>query len=776
MEVKHKKLKKIGVLLSQILILTSLCVACGGGSGSAVKTSPIPIAPSIITQPSSLSVVLGSTASFSVVASGDAPLTYQWQRNGVDIAGAISSTYSLSTTQSSDANNTWTVVVANAIGKSKSADVKVRFTGIDLIAGSIGGSGNLDGVGAAARFGSTNQVAVDSAGNLYVADSENAVIRKITRAGLVTTLAGKSRVRGSADGIGEAARFFFPDGVAVDAGGNVFVADIGNQVIRKITPAGVVSTFSDIPDDTTAAKLATDSIGNIYFVSTDRNWSFGSLYKISQDRVKTSLLIADTRIYSPNRLHGPSGIALDLAGNIYVTDRNRAIRIVSAGSVTTLVARADGASADGIGVSGIGFDLPHGIGVDAAGNVYVSDIGNKNILKITADRFITSLAGMAGVAGSTDGAGAAARFDRPGSLTLDSAGNLYVMDKHVVRKITPSAVVATLAGQPEITGASDGAANVASLNHPNGVAVDGVGNVYVADTDNNVVRRIMANGVVTTLAGTAGLSGSTDGAGAAARFRKPHGGTVDASGNFYVIDDIVGSQICSIRKITPAGIVSTLSSCDPQDPLYGAANSLAVDSVGNMYLADMENHTVRKITAAGVASTFAGTRNLAGSVDGIGMLANFNSPKGVAVDNADNVYIADTLNHTIRKITAAGLVTTLAGNPNVAGSADGTGSAATFGVPQALAVDKAGNVYVADGVQLEQVTAVGLPRNITVGNNIIRKITPAGLVTTVVGKVGSDGIVLGRLPGSLYNPTSLTIDPNDVLYVTSGNAVLKIQL
>src|SRR6202043_3983058 len=228
-------------------------------------------------------------------------------------------------------------------------------------------------------------------------------------------------------------------------------------------------------------------------------------------------------------------------------------------------------------------------------------------------------------------------------------------------------------------------------------------------------------GVVSTLAGLAGSAGSADGSGSAARFRSPRGVTVDSAGTVYVAD----TDNHTIRKITPTGGVSTLAglagisgSVDGtgNTARFNFPNDIAVDSGGNLYVSDAFNNTIRKITPAGVASTLAGLAGNAGSADGTGGAARFNFPDGVAVDSTGNVYVADTNNSTIRKITPAGVVTTLAGSAGNAAYVDGAGSAARFNFPSGAAVDNTGNVYVAD-----------------TGNNIIRKITPAGLVTLLAG-------------------------------------------
>src|ERR1035437_885215 len=223
-----------------------------------------------------------------------------------------------------------------------------------------------------------------------------------------------------------------------------------------------------------------------------------------------------------------------------------------------------------------------------------------------------TLAGYAGE-GSADGLGSNARFYSPSGIAADSVGNVYVADiaNHTIRQITPGGVVSTLAGLAGVSGSGDGTGSAAQFNQPQGVAVDGAGNVYVADTGNHTIRQIAPGGAVSTLAGLAGVSGSANGTGSSARFYQPEG--------------------------------------------------VAVDSGGNVYVADTWNHTIRTITPAGVVSTLAGLAGVSGSANGTGSGAQFYQPQGVAVDTAGIVYVADTCNETIRKITAGGAVSTLAG-------------------------------------------------------------------------------------------------------------------
>lgn len=309
--------------------------------------------------------------------------------------------------------------------------------------------------------------------------------------------------------------------------------------------------------------------------------------------------------------------------------------------------------------------------------------------------------------GAGDDTGLNASFNGPSALATDSAGNVYVCDSgnNTIRVIAPGGTVTTLAGAAGVIGASDGTGASASFNNPQALALDGSGNVYVADSGNNTIRKIAPGGVVTTLAGTAGVVGSGDGTGAAASFNLPMG--------------------------------------------------IAVNAAGTVYVSDYNNGTVRAITPAGVVTTLAGTAGMVGGANGTGAAASFDGVQGMALDTAGNIYVADTYNDTIRLITPAGVVSTFAGTPEIAGAANGTTSAATFNLPTDVAFDALGNLYVADN-----------------GNDLVRQIT-SGTVSTIVGTPGQNVFSAGSLPGSLQNPTSLAVS-GTTLYLTTINAVADV--
>jgi sugar lactone lactonase YvrE len=603
---------------------------------------------------------------------------------------------------------------------------------VSTYAGTAGGPGSLDGTGSAALFNYPQGVAVDSSGNIFIADFANHTIRKVTPAGVVTTIAGTALAAGNEDGVGSAARFYSPGALAFDGSGNLYVADSNNHAIRKISPAGVVTTIAGSAGNTGTA----DGTG------------------------------------SAARFFVPDGIVVDGSGYIYVADTwNHTIRKISpAGVVTTLVGSAGNTgTADGTG-SAARFNYPRGLALDTSGNLYVADQFNYTIRKVTNAGVVTTIAGQAGVSGSADGVGAAARFRSPSDVSVDSAGNLYVADSNgnCIRKITSDGTVTTLAGNPNAMWNSvDGIGLAARFKTPRGLEVDSAGNIYVADSGNYQIRKVTAAGVVTTLAGIPSSAGATDGAVANARFSGPWGAAFDTTGNLYITD----SWNHTVRKITPAGVVTTLAgSPEVQGSVDGTGSAarftyptgIAVNSAGDIYVSEENNHTIRKITPDGVVTTLAGSAGQSGSADGTGATARFSHPGGLVVGDGGNIYVNDGWNRTIRKITPAGVVTTLAGAIGEYGHQDGVGSDAIFGSPIGIAWDGGGYLYVTDaGAQ-----------------NYIRKVAIAdGTVTTVAG----GGLGVGGTDDGVGNsarfsgPFGITMSPSGDLYVTEVDYLSRIR-
>lgn len=324
-------------------------------------------------------------------------------------------------------------------------------------------------------------------------------------------------------------------------------------------------------------------------------------------------------------------------------------------------------------------------------------------LSLSVPYIVTTLAGSLGNTGSLDGTGSAARIAWPAGILLDGTGNLYVSGyfDYAIRKITNEGVVSTFAGSLATNGSVDGTGPAARFGGPCGITRDAAGNLYVADAANNAIRKISPGGVVTTFAGGLNSAGTADGQGTLARFYYPTDVAIDGSGNLFVADR--NNNV--IRKITSAGAVSTFAGAmgvaGGQDGAGNAArfnwpSGLAIDGAGNLYVADYNNAAIRKITSARVVTTLAGALGTAGTSDGTVVNARFHGPNGIAIDNAGNFYIGDRQNHTIRKITSNGVVTTIAGAPDVTGGLDGVGTSARFNEPAIVMVDPEGKLYVGD--------------------------------------------------------------------------------
>jgi sugar lactone lactonase YvrE len=583
-------------------------------------------------------------------------------------------------------------------------------------AGGHGGPGFSDGSLSQPKFSHPWDVALDVNGNLYVADAMNYTIRKLTPSGAVSTFAGQAGLPGSTDGVGGSARFGLPQGVAVDASGNVYVADYSYHTIRKINAYGVVTTLAGLPQVSGSA----DGTG------------------------------------SAARFNRPSSLAVDASGNVYVADRtNHTIRkITSAGVVTTLAGSAGvSGSEDGTG-SAARFYAPIGVAVDSAGHVYVAEEQNFTIRKITPVGVVTTLAGLAGQSGLVDGTGSAARFFFLAEIAVDAAGDLYVVDYQSVRKVTSAGVVTTLAGG-NLTGSADGVGFAARFSSPKGLAVDAGGNVYVADLNNHTIRKMTPSAEVSRLAGSTGSEGSGDGPISSAKFFQPRGTATDGSGNVYVADK--GNH--TIRKVSPAGVVTTLAGTagvsgtangNGAAARFNAPQGIAAATDGTLYVADTSNHAIRKIIPGGEVTTFAGLAGTSGSINGTGSAARFNGPQGITLGGDGNLYVADTASHTLRKITPAGVVTTLAGSPGSSGTVDGTGIVARFASPGSVALDGAGIIYVGQ-------------------STIIRKVTPTGEVSSWAGTTSS-GMVNGIGATARFRSiTGIAADSSGVLYVADSN-------
>ena len=560
--------------------------------------------------------------------------------------------------------------------------------GITTVAGTgeLGFSGN-GGQAAGAQLAYPTGVAVDTSGNVYVADRGNHRVRKVDAAGGITTVAGTGELGFSGDG-GQAAgaQLAYPAGVAVDASGNVYVADRGNHRVRKVDAAGGITTVA--------------GTGELGF-SGDGGQAAGA------------------------QLAYPTGVAVDASGNVYVADRgnHRVRKVDAAGGITTVAGTGElGFSGDGGQAAGAQLAYPTGVAVDASGNVYVADRGNHRVRKIDAAGGITTVAGMGQLGdGGDSGEDMQAPLNEISSVAVDGTGNVYVAARNQVRRVDWTGSISTFAGTGVQGFSGDGGPAMAAQFHDvAGMAVDGVGNVFVADRENRRIRRIDAEGTVTTYAGTGEFGSSGDGGPAArARFCGPTGLAMDAFGNLYVAD----ATCHKVRRIDAIGVIRTMAGTG--EPGYGGDGGpaseafldtpygVAVDADGKVYVADLQNHRVRRIDATGTITTIAGT-GLPGyrGDNGPATKARLWYPLGVGSDGAGNVYIADSGNHRVRRIDAAGVIATIAGSGEIGVDADGVAARSSRLSVSGIAVDQSGNIWLADRLNrrlrvLEPATSTG---------------------------------------------------------------------
>ena len=803
------------------------------------------------------------------------PATGVWTATGV----ALSPGSNLITVTARDnAGN----IGRSTISLSSSPDaVLVTYAGT----GANGSSGD-GGQAAAARISRPYQIAVDGAGNVYFTDTDNHTVRKVLPNGVITRIAGTAGSAGfSGDGeLAVNSRLNQPTGVAVDGSGNVYISDTTNNRIRKITAAtGVISTIAgngqagSSGDNGPALSatlnfpygLAIASNGDVYYAEFSSN-------RVRKITVATGIISTvagtgtaayngDDRPATEAAVNAPINVTFDNNGNLVIADsgNNRIRRINMAdGKISTIVGTGtSGFAGDGGLATDARVNVPAGVVYDSAGNLYFADRGNSRIRKVSAGtNIITTLAGV-GLSGfNGDGLAAlASRLSVPNSVAVDSVGNIYIGDRDNlrVRRIifapandttaptiaitspTTAATFTTSNSPLTLSGtASDNAAvflvrwsndrggsgvasGTTSWTVPNIALQNGPNNLTVTAWDvrgNAASAKLLVNfntqQIITTLAGN-GQTGATGDGGAAigARLSLPTGVAADATGNLYIAD----SANNRVRKVTPAGVILPFagngmlgSSGDGEQAVNATFNqpqSVAVDSVGNVYISDTGNHRIRKVLTSGVITTVAGTGgNSFGGDGGPAIQAQLNTPFQIAIDAADNLYIADSLNRRVRKVTtSSGVISTIAGDGRIGSGGDGGAAVnAQFLLPYGIAVDRSGVVFVLDAFdgRVRRVATNGTVTNyvgtgnfgysgdggpatsaeidpqsfITTDadgnlyiadlyNHAIRKVTAAtGIISTVVG-TGSGGF-----SGDGGSPLSAQLAfPNDVTFDRAGN-------
>lgn len=616
-----------------------------------------------------------------------------------------------------------------------------------------------------AQLAGAEGVAVDRGGNVYLADAIDHRVRKVSAAGVITTVAGNGHPGFKGDG-GPApgAQLNSPYGLAVDPAGNLYIADLGNGRVRKVSTDGIISTIAGggvsragaTGGDPLASKisprnLAVAADGTLYI----SDFSGHRIYQIGRDG-RISVLVGTGVAGSANAedalasatLNGPAGLALDGNGILYFADSgNDLVRKVEGGRVVAVLGAAAAAGA---------LSAPTGLAFDLTGALYVVDSGNQRIWKRTA-------AGAASVLVSTSEAAPAAGgvpLEAPRDVAVDASGTLYTAARKRAQKISPAGVAAMLAGTGTFGYLGDGgAAAEAHLFFPFAVALDAAGDLYIADQRNHRVRKVGPDGSITTVAGV-GVQGSAgDGSMAAgAQLHTPAAVAVDATGRVWIGDE--GAH--RVRLAVPGGVIETVAGTGVRGysgdggpaskaQLFAPAG-VALDGAGNAYIADASNHRVRRVTPTGIIQTYAGrgVRGYGGD-GGPALEAQMDTPRALALDAQGNLYVAEYGNHAVRRITPEGKIETVAGT-GVAGYAGDGGKAvnANLNGPLGIAVDAFGNLLIADSE-----------------NHRVRVVTGDGTIHTAAGDgvAGFEGDGGAAAAARLYLPAGVAAGADGAVYV-----------
>jgi trimeric autotransporter adhesin len=666
-------------------------------------------------------------------------------------------------------------------------------------------------------------IAIDASGNVYLSDTTANVVRMVSASGTITTYAGQGAAGYSGDGgAATQAQLNAPVGLALDATGNLYIADSGNSVVRKVSKSGVITTvagngsagFSGDGGPATFAALnqaqgiAADAAGSLYIADTFNNrvrvMSAGGIIQTVAG-TGISSFSGDGGPAASATMFLPTDVALDNGGNLYIADfGNSRIRKVAQSNIQTVIGGKgtetifDEAVATSIRLNG-----PTGVAVDGSGDIFVAEgsigtgtglaVGDYKVWNINSAGVVSTAAGNGIESYSGDGGAATlAQLNNPAALTFDVAGNLYIADanNNRVRKITPSGVISTVAGTGVAGYSGDGGAGFkAQLNHPQGLTADADGNVYIADSANNRIRKLLPDGTLISIAGNGNASYYGDGGPANfASMHNPHGLYSAGGGHIYIAD--TGNQ--RIRELLPDGTITTVAGNGGQGSGGdgGAATSaqlnlptgVALDTAGNIYIADQGNNRVRMVAPNGTMSTLAGSAAYGIGDGGSATAAQLDAPTSVAVDASGNVYLSDTGHNRVRQVSN-GTITTLAGTGDCCYAGDGgPAGSAQLNAPSGLLVDSAGRIYVADAgnnaVRLVQQAAAGAGPTISAitngASNQTGAIAPGEIVVIYGSGLGPAQLAAPPANGTAnpvqFNGVVVLVDgtPAQIVYVSSG--------
>jgi uncharacterized protein (TIGR03437 family) len=542
---------------------------------------------------------------------------------------------------------------------------------------------------------------------------------------IVRTVAGTMPVGDG--GPATAALLERPYAVGSDATGNVYIADFGHSAIRKVSTSGVITSVSGV--GYYAYDLKVDASNNLYLATATQVIKATPAGVISVVAGTTSSGFGgDGAKATAANFNMIRGIAVDAAGNLYIADSNnhRVRKVDTEGIVRTIVGVGTaGFNGDNLPGTGTQLNSPRSVAVDAAGNVFISDNYNYRLRMLEATSgIIRPYAGNGYCCSSGDGGAANLARLSPGALHMDSAGNLLVVDQwtYTVRTISPGGTIRTVVGSGQYGVPEEGPALSAKFASITGIATDRGGNIYVVDYNNDRVSVVQA-GAIRTLAGASHFRGD-GGSAPDALLHRPQNAVVATDGTIYIAD----TYNHRIRKVAPNGTITTVAG-DGQAAVRGDDGDatkasiafpydMALDANGNLYFVDDSSYRVRRLTPQGIISAVAGNGNYDFSPDGARAVQSaFKFINGLAVDGSGNIYISDSGNHRVRKISPDGILSTVAGTGTIGFGGDGgLATSAQLAFPDALALDKSGNLYIYDW-----------------NNYRVRKVTPSGIISTVAG-------------------------------------------